>query len=135
MSKEKTNISLILPHTNDLGWFSSTLFSCMQALRSCVHVCVRSVCVCAGGEGIISGRTVGGFQAWGWGGGWGSSSIFHGFSPFRSAASHTGLTGLFSFISKHLSQTRRAPGFGRLPQEVAAPRVRGATWVFFSSGQ
>lgn len=62
-----------------------------------------------------------------------SSSIFHGFSPFRSAASHTRLTGPFSFISKHLSQTRRARGFGRLRQEVAATQVRGDTRVFFLS--
>lgn len=103
----------------------------MRALRLCV--CEREECVCAGGEGIISGSTVGGFQADGGGevGGL-SSSIFHGFSPFRSAASHTRLTGPFSFIPKHLSQTRRARGFGRLwRQEVAATRVRGDTRVFF----
>lgn len=65
---------------------------------------------------------------------WGvSSSIFHGFSPFRSAASHTRLTGPFCFISEHLSQTRRARGLGRLLQEAAAARVRGDThahWFF-----
>lgn len=69
------------------------------------------------------------------GGGGLSSSIFHGFSPFRSAASHTRLTGPFSFISKHLSQTRRARGFGRLRQEVAATRVRGDTRGFFFIGR
>lgn len=104
---------------------------CLPVCGRCVCVCVceREECLCAGGEGIIS-MHCGGFSSLEGAGGL-SSSIFHGFSPFRSAASHTRLTGPFSFISRHLWQTRRARGSGRLLQEAAATRVRGDAQVFF----